>query len=252
MDEARRLKRGLKDISPLFEKEKAESPLTLKPIHPPGVQSLGVFCPQDARQNLFLNTSVACRMKQLGHECAMITIDQETKTAGSGFPPQGNPPLKHFKLTLSQLDEACRLGAKNPEHFGSSVLFFDFNYSNPIHFKKIIPIMDKWVLFLGSELESLTEAFKFIKASAGINRNLEYFIAYEGIDSPKKAVLLYERFSEIVSRRIGVSINWMGSFDRRIPASIGNLSMEGLQAPSAMDTIEKRALAGWVGPETGF
>ena len=53
---AKRLKRGLKDISPLFDQKqemKLEGRVTLE--NPKPVQFLGIFCSKNPRQNLFLD-----------------------------------------------------------------------------------------------------------------------------------------------------------------------------------------------------
>lgn len=257
MDDGKRLKRGLKDISPLFGPEAAvpaparvSAPKTAQPV-----QSLGVFCPQNAKQTLYLSSKFAFRIKAFGGECVLLSIGG-TKSQAPEKPLSLESPtgvhLKRFHLTLDQLEDACRFQSHAVENFGSSVFFFNFDYSNPIQFKKVMPMLDKWIIFLTPELESLTEAFKFIKASLALNHTLEYFVVCEGPKNSSKSSVLYERFSEIVSRRIGVSVNWLGEYDSASPETFAGISLESLQLTPALDSLEKRALAGWVYPETRY
>ena len=248
--EARRLKRGLKDISPLFDDEapSAKSP-EIKPFG--GVQSLSVICPGNESQNSYLTSRMASKMHLLGIDCAVISIGDEKKAAVPGGLEESR--AKRFVMSLAQFESVCGQGAKPSEKLGSSTFFFDFNYSNPIEYKKIIPVLDKWVLFLQPQLESLSEAFKFIKASLALNRNLEYFAAYDGPDHSQKSGILYERFADIVSRRLGVGVSWFGCCDGKTPgASLNGLSFETLQINPALDSLEKRALAGLVYSELRF
>lgn len=255
MPDGKRLRRGLKDISPLFDHGRLpeRTPVSLKAGR--AIQSLAVFCPQDAIRNLYLSTRLASRIQLLGGECVLLSIVSKNlhrleKLAHIENSESRN--MKRFHLTLDQLEEVCHSDAPAAQNFGSPVFFFNCDFTNPLQLKKVVPMLDKGIFFLRPELESLTEAFKFIKTSLALNPTLEYFVICEGAENAQKSGILYERFSEMVSRRIGVSVNWLGSCSGASSDSFSGISTEPLQAASALDTVEKRSLAGWVYPDLRF
>lgn len=257
INDGKRLKRGLKDISPLFGQEiKAVQEIKPEVKTSRPVQSLAVFCPRDPRQNLYLSSKFAFRIKAFGGDSVLLSIGENPKEPSEKPLNLESPTgmtLKRFHLTLAQLEDACRFHSHAAENFGSSVFFFNFDQANPLQFKKIIPMLDKGIIFLNQDLESLTEAFRFIKASLPLNQKLEYFVVCEGRSESSKSAVLYERFSEIVSRHIGISVNWLGEYDSAMPETFSGISLEALQLISpAFDTVEKRALAGWVYPESRY
>lgn len=256
MDDSRRLKRGLKDVSPLFSVDEAPALSAAEPrgilrnTHP--LQSVSVFCPHRPELSRSLSDSLMTQFNLLGQESMLLSVVPGSLPSNPLRGGQdGGLSYKRMVLTQHQLDHICHSKAKASGQTGASVLFFDFDPNHPVLFRKIIPMLDKSCLFLTPDLESLTEGLKLIKASSVLNPRLEYFAAYEGPDNPQKAAMLYERFSDIVSRRVGVSVNWLGSFDRTRPVSIAGIAIESLQPISVPDTLEKRALAGWMDPQPG-
>jgi hypothetical protein len=246
-EEPKHLKRGLKDISPLFQTT-AKEPVSLTPsAASPRVplQSLSLLCPEAPSNSLFFNASFASKMQSQGYDCALISVgDKNSKQKSQSF----NSPVKRFLLSADQYEEICHSKSRSAENFGSSVFFFDFDYGNPILLEKMLPILDKWVLLVKPGQESMMEAYKYIKASLPLNANMEYFMVVNGMPSDPSSSQFFEKFSELVSRRLGVTLHWLGHFDPRFPMAVDGLILDNLQLASSADSIEKRAFAGFIYP----
>jgi hypothetical protein len=249
-EEPKHLKRGLKDLSPLFQAnpQKQNAPLSVTPAPAPTpttvLQSLNVLCPEAPQQSLFLNACMASKMQTLGYDSALISVRDKSHAE-----KPVTTPVRRFELSPAQFEEICHSKIRSSESFGSSVFFFDFDYQNPIHVKKVLPILDKWILLIKPEQESISEGYKFIKTSLAMNPGLEYFMMINGM-AGNASTMLYERFSEMVSRRLGVALNWLGHFDLRFPSVTNGISLESLQAASSADSLEKRAFAGFIYPSS--
>lgn len=248
-EEPKHLKRGLKDISPLFQSSAPKEPPRLTATTAPGLplQSLSVICPESPSESLFFNACLASKMQSQAYDCALISVaDKSSKQKPSSF-KNNYSSVKRFQISLGQFEEICHSKSRSAENFGSSVFFFDFDYANPILLEKMLPILDKWVLLIKPGQESMMEGYKFIKASIPLNSSLEYFIIANGMPSDHSSQF-FERFSEMVSRRLGVTLHWLGHFDPRFPSAIDGLVLDNLQLATSPDSIEKRAFAGFVYP----
>lgn len=241
-EEPKHLKRGLKDISPLFQSmtvKKDHESMAVSTAVPPHVQSLSLFCPEAPQNSHFLNSCLAAKMQSLAYQCALISVGQQKVQ-------KAHAPVKRFSISLRQFEEICQSKSRSAESFESSVFFFDFDYSNPITFEKVMPFLDRWILLLKPEQESITEGYKFLKASLPLNPNLECFVIVNGLPGNISSHL-FERFSELTSRHLGVAPHWLGYFDPRFPSAMDGLALESLQMASG-DSLEKRALSGFVYP----
>lgn len=250
-EEPRHLKRGLKDISPLFQpqarKEQPKAPVVPSAVSGMPLQSLSIVCPEAPSNTFFFNACLAAKMQSQAYDCALISVaDKMSKQKASAFQNEYSP-VKRFQISLSQFEEICHSKSRSAENFGSSVFFFDFDYGNSIFLEKIIPILDKWILLIKPEQESILEGYKFIKAVLPLNANLEYFMIVNGLPTDQSGHF-FERFSEMVSRRLGVTLHGLGCFDPRFPSAADGLVLDHLQLASAPDSIEKRAFAGFVYP----
>ena len=158
--------------------------------------------------------------------------------------------MKQIALSREQFDEICHSTTRAPRNFGGSVFFFDFDYDDPRCFEKVIPVLDKWVLFVKPEQESLAEAYKFIKASIPLSQHLEYFILINEAAPGNKGGPLFERFSEMASRRLGITLHGLGSMDPRHPGRLEGLILDNLRLMPPQESIEKRAFAEFIYPSS--
>lgn len=238
-EEPKHLKRGLKDISPLFQSPLQKKRTPEPVLHQTAPQFLSILSPESPRDSALLNAALAAKMRTLAFDCALISVGKKERYE--------NGAAKQFSLSLSQFEEICHSKVRAANNFGSSLFFFNFDYSNPILFEKVLPLLDKWILIIKPDQESLAESYKFIKASKPLNLGMEYYIVINSL-SEQASSRLFEGFSEIVSRRLGIGLQWLGGGDMRFPSALDSLAWEGLLGASASDTIEKRAFAGFVYP----
>jgi hypothetical protein len=92
------------------------------------------------------------------------------------------------------------------------MLFLDFDYENVPQFQKIIPVMDKCLLLVRPQAEAITETYKIIKATRGLNPDLDYYFVYDGFPDDRRGGVLFERFAGMAARRLGVHLVWLGYF----------------------------------------
>jgi hypothetical protein len=255
MNDSKKLKRGLKDISPLFNEME----------HPPAqnisapsfetataLQCLSVFSPHP-EESLMLNSYFASKLSMTGSDCAIITLN-DLRLTQLRKPLRTEAPVSHIKrlsLSWDQFEKVCYgpLPRRDSSFAKSRVLFMDFNlYATP-YFEKLIPILDKWIFVVEPNAESLTESYKIIKASLSLNRHLEYFVLYRGMAQDSRSSQLFERFSDLISRKLGVHLGWLGSLELSKGSPISSelaLDQLFLKSGEGTDSLEKRALAAFV------
>lgn len=248
-DDSRKLKRGLKDLSPLFagsqQSEAQNSPSYAPPEEieagPRSFQCLSVYN-TDAEAVKPL-AYFACQMHAEGSPSSIVSITTEDKKAEvRGLPV---PRLVLAPEDLENLSKGSLVnrhaGNAGPQHF-----FIDFSYENKLVFEKAIPLLDKWILIIKPVLESLTEAYRMIKAASMLNPSLEYYLVFDMPHDHIKSSLLFERFSEIASRRLGVSTEWIGYFhaSKEIKPLFQDIAWHALCSEPFENTrmIEKRGL----------
>lgn len=255
MEGARRLKRGLKDLSPLFESEKGdrllfESKSNLSPFSSPSFQVLSVFSPDLSGDSLFLNSFFASRLARKEQPCTILSIQSRYTQARASWAPESlGPYLKRRVLFWDEFEKICRrpLSLSTDEEPLSQILFLDLELLHAPHAEKAVTLLDTWIIFIRPTLESMAESFKMIKAASSLNPKLEFFLLFEGSPSDPRGPYLYERFSEMVSRRLRAPLAWLGCL--HLPKNSQAISMElelgGLVSspPEVIELPEKMALA---------
>jgi hypothetical protein len=267
LQESKKLKRGLKELSPLF----GTVPQMIIPqsrLRPETeILTVSVFHPDFPDDSLLSSSSFAGQVNVAGYPAALVLL---RSGSSNGFEASKNIGLCGHRFSLhpdnelpvfsvrqhylhwTQLDylssqSGAELGGKE---LHPQVLFMDFDYRYMTYFKRVIPILDKWVLHLRPQTESLNEAYKMLKVSARLNPHLEYYLLFDGSGKDARGDLLYERFSEMVSRRLGLTIGWLGNFHMGKSGGAGgvNLSLENffMKSVARVDALEKIALANYL------
>ncbi len=232
MMEERRLKRGLKDISPLFQSEAAGPVQTLEP----SLEIVSVFSPDRPHDPLFFNRYLASQLTGAGQPCSILSIRSK---------PAADASVR--SVTWEEFREICRrpLHRSLSDQFNRAI-FLDFDYARESYVEKIMPLLNKWVVVLELSMESLNEAYKMMKGIAPLNRHLQLFVLFAGEAPMNRAELLFERFSEMVSRRLGLDLVWLGSVPVRPNGyPLSEAARETLLAKPAgrFDSPEKISLA---------
>ncbi len=257
--EPRRLKRGLRDLSPLFGKPApapVEVPLPTtalppEPSHPSlGLQCLSVYGADAEMDSPFLNQYLASRFSALGLSSVVVSLG-----ASEFF--RDEPPIRFRPHSLSFVDlKQVRLSWRQFEKLWTresppsnpqgdeSMLLVDLDYSRTPYFEKIIPLLDKWIVLVKPTLASVSDAYKMIKATFSLNSHLEYFLVTGADPESGSGEILFERLSEMISRRLGADCVWLGHLRYEKGQILAeSLALEHLLMPqgSGRDLPEKRA-----------
>lgn len=212
----RMLKRGLKDISPLFGSSSGQK--GLKEREEPSIQCISIFSPDNSGDSLFLNTLLASQMASAERTCSIISIGTKPGRQESGV---YSPSVRRESLSayLSQVrltcDEALMVmnrpvQAHTSNLRQSTLLFLDIDFTNVTYFERLIPMLDKWVFLIQPTAESVIEAYRMIKGTRMLNPSVEYFVIVEGRPEDEAASIIFERFSELLARQLGIHLGWLG------------------------------------------
>ena len=253
MDENRKLKRGLKDVSPLFENSQP-LPVPVLPSKEFDIQVMSVYSPDWPKYHLRLNGYFASRLASATRPSSVITLDPPARPGDRGDDrPVLGPHTRHLSLAWEEFVKICQRSnaerGASKQQARNQLIFFDFPFHEPICFEKLVPLLDKWIILVRPTLESMAEAYKMIKASIPLNGRMEYFLVLGETDKNGTGALLFERFSELADKRLGISLSWLGNFPMpQEPNPIAaELLLDGLFTKSVdITAAEKRALAGFV------
>ena len=270
----RKLRRGLEDLSPLFRNSMpgpVEENISLHPSF--DVQFLTVCVPDHEGDAFLANAYLASQMvRQANLYASLVSVVPGFNV----FPPKveslpflelldpriSRLTVSHQELwTLTQKD----LNGKVPQSFRHQVqnteplmIFLEFEPAQFRSLARIAPLLDRVIFFVQPQVESLREAYRLIKIFWSLNRTIEFFLLFRGRIVPcSRGEFLFERFSLIVSRFLGISIEWLGDLafpEKNEPAWIPGkdtfhfspdviLGNEGLRRPLA---IEQSRLRSWL------
>jgi hypothetical protein len=250
MDDRRRLKRGLKDISPLFGQSKASESESV-PETPGGAetQTVAILNPEFLGDTPALTSWFATEVKGLGSDVTILSLNPQEPDAAREIRSDSlrQRAVRHLNLSLDQFEGVCRSLPQAFEKSENGILMFDIDWENILHFEKAVPILDKLILVLNPTLESLSEGYKWIKTSISLNQHLDHYLILSG--GEEKASMLFERLSAITARRLGIILNSLGSLDSRGKFHKAELMMTQLLVKPIANSFEKRAFANYLGPK---
>ncbi len=153
-------------------------------------------------------------------------------------------------MTLSDFEKVCSSG-KTVDLLQSSLLFLNFSWLQAAFFQKVIPVLDKTVLWINADLEMLTESYRQLKWMAKQNSKAEFFIAFDGSSGNECASAAFEKFSEMVSRNLSINLNWLGGcevFSQMSEKRTDTLDWQALlqKREGGLTLSEKRGLADYL------
>ena len=229
----KKLRRGLHDVSPLFRPpagslagatEKALPPLpTNRPTF--DVQFLTVSVPDHEGDAFLANAFVASRiLRETSLYASLVSLvpglDALHPKAREPFPAVelldsriSRFHLSHEELrTFIQAPAVPDTGFTEPrEKIPPFLVFLEFEPSQSRSLSRAALLLDRVVLFVQPEVESLQEAYRLIKAFWALNREIEFLLLFRGGPRTEgREGFLYERFSLITSRFLGLSPVWLG------------------------------------------
>lgn len=228
----RRLKRGLEDLSPLFRSAAPQ----LTPPSPSfqetqdrnfEVQFLTICVPDHEGDAFLANAYLASQMVRRGHLFASLVSVVPGFNVG---PPKASLPslelldsrISRFVLSHQELWTWMQKGTKGEriyrqEFAGPGTLprgkfvFLEFEPSQFRSLSHLALLLDRMVLFVSPEVESLQEAYRTVKSLWSLNRKIEFFLLFRGEShATQPEEFFFERFSLITSRFLGISVGWLG------------------------------------------
>ncbi|MBI3307180.1 MAG: hypothetical protein HYZ84_05175 [Candidatus Omnitrophica bacterium] len=261
--EIRKLKRGLRDVSPLFGNVEELATLLPPPSHlnvsSRSLEILNVFSANHPEESLFYNTYVASKIAADHFPSNVISLEPFYRPDSIHLrKPQESQPfntrLKHFSLSWEQFDKIISKPV-HPNSFNPlmpQTIFIDFNHSKIPYPEKILAVLNKWILLIRPNLESLTETYKMIKAAKPINPHLEYFIFLDAELPESESSPLFEQFSEVVAKYLGINLIWLGELSFFNPSaastSVARLDHLFLDSQPPIHSPAKVSLAQFVQP----
>lgn len=281
----KRLKRGLHDLSPLFQRPAAPSVKTA-PLLQPGfeVQFLTVCVPDHEGDAFLANAYVASRIVRKAQLFASLISILPSPNGGVSRLPKHFPAVELLDTRLSRfrISHQELWGFTNRRFFsqgappfelkddsGSFLIFLDFEPSQFRSLARVALLLDRVVLFVQPSVESLRESYRLIKVFSRLNHEIEFLLLFRGRPRQEdQEEFLFERFSLITSRFLGISPGWLGELALPekggfagdfLPEHSGFhlaplLSAEGLKRPLAPEKLRfwgelKRVLKQRVFPE---
>ncbi|MDD5218862.1 MAG: hypothetical protein PHN49_10760 [Candidatus Omnitrophica bacterium] len=228
LSEVQKLKRGLRDVSNIFEKKQTlEHPPVPSPSAKASIQIVSIFATELPEDSLSLNMHLASQIASAEHPCTIVSllapevpsekdqmIEKNLRVTSSCLQGQSYGeylsrvavPYAHFEKIFDH-----KIEAGLPEQGASQILFFDFDSGAYPRLDQVVSMMDKWIFIVRPSLESVMACYKIIKASMRFNRDLEYYVLYQGDPKDKKGEILFEQLSLMVSKSLGVDLYWLGS-----------------------------------------
>ena len=251
-DDAKKLVRGLKDISPLF----VAPPEEFLVKRAPELQVLGVSSPEGDGDSLFLNSFFASQIASEEKTCSLVSVlSRHLRTSQNARAKDSESFGSHLQRHCLYWDELKDLVNRSPvpgegRMIRDRDIFLDFEHSQLLQFDQALGLIDKWVLLLKPTAESLTEGYKMIKAGLAMNSQVNFFITLEGRVDASKGELIFERFSEFVFKHLKATPGWLGWMDLADPEQhfSSALHVESLQYQpwNARPDLGKFALANWI------
>lgn len=180
----RGLKRGLKDLSPIFN----VTPSIVHPSFPSSFSSIEErihsfihfteFGTDDIRQAFYSSLLAECRQRSFFSKVIEIRGEITTGTKTDDYFPQAIA-----KQCISW--EEFREGKKMPLHGAvksagmKAMTLFDIPAQEAEKFKDFIPLIDHWVFALEPKIEQLNECYRMIKGTRILNEHIKYHLLFK-------------------------------------------------------------------------
>lgn len=225
----KKLRRGLEDLSPLFRRPEPQPAALAAPLKASfEVQFLAVCVPDHEGDSFLANAYLASQLvRQTDLFASLVSIapgfnGTAGRTAQDSFPSLEllNPKISRLVLshqTLWSLTQAnpLRREGENPSSEAPAanpvVVLLDFEPAQFRSLARIAQLLDRVVLYVQPEGDSLREAYRMMKTLWNLNREIDFFLLFRGgLGSRDQGEFLFERFSLITSRFLGISTVWLG------------------------------------------
>ncbi len=220
----KKLKRGLEDISPLFRNAPSSSSSPTEILSPCAfkfdVQFLTVCVPDHEGDAFLSNAYLASQViRQSSLFSSLVSI---IPGAENVFPSVEHldsrisrlrlSPEELWALTQNGRNHLSGEGVRPSEPQNPFLVFLEFEPSQFRSLSRVALLLDRVILFVPSQVESLREAYRLMKIFWNLNREIEFLLLFrDKVLSLKRQEYLFEQFSLIASRFLGISPGWLGN-----------------------------------------
>lgn len=216
--EPRKLKRGLKDISALFEESRAKNSqdTSIPSASVPSsvcsqkgkISCLSVYDALNPKESLFYGGLLGNFLARSDRPVTIASFGNE-ETAQS---------LHHFGSHLKYLALKWPMGVGQetqlfdeeslPNHH--EVVFWNFPRGAAEDYSEILKTLDHWIFVLHPSSGSFLESYRQLKWMNSLQMPISYGLIYEGDKSDPRAEILFEKFSMMASKHLGMNLSWWG------------------------------------------
>ena len=226
MTERLKLTRGLADISPLFKKEEASRlrPQISAPIQAPTFVSKTVSAPEvcyiwsegdEGGDAHFLNNFFASKRVSAESSALLLSFEDQAGSSAKAIRSESwNRFLRRISLSVTRLAEAFNDSSWTSESTEINVesqIFIEAKMDSLFGSAELVRSLDHIVFFLKPQVDSVTETYRKLKRLMALGMRAEVSILFDADDAGGLPARLYELFSDFVSRRLSLSINYLGT-----------------------------------------
>jgi len=214
MNDSKKLKRGLEDLSPLFQGgakrlqviDAVQAP-EARELEPAG--SVLAICRGDG-SNFSAAALLAGMLFPQEKDALLLTI-----TDGVSAPKTSQPYGGLYRCPLSWTDfrKLCaktEARTETPLNLSRNVVL-DFDLRIGFPEESLFPLVDKCLFWIQPEFEHLAAVYKLIKSVAALNHGLECYLVYEGEARDSRGEFVFEKLSDLCFQQLGLDLTWLGS-----------------------------------------
>ena len=216
VNEFKKLKRGLEDISDLFRPAEGPLPQAKENTYPlRGFQIISLVCPDAPSLSMLLNAWLATHLAGEERTLPIVTLKSGWGEGIQHHSHHHTPKekrIRHLMLSREEFYKMCesRFWAI-PTDLSASFLFLHFNPLDPHISEQLFLMVDKIVIYIRPLLRSLTESYKLLKRTLACNRRLDYYLLFDGDREDSRGRLIFEKLAGMASNHLGIQLYWLGN-----------------------------------------
>ena len=263
MNSRLKLTRGLADISPLFEKEEIPQVRT-RIVESNQILAIGrkfvstpeiffIWSEDDESDAHFLNNFFASKMVAPDVSALLMNFEEGANLFKNIGPEPWNRSLHRICLPATRVKEAfmgSKLISKGIEKKAGPQIFLQMNKETLFSCPELVRSLDHVVFFLKPQVESVTETYRKLKHLTLLGMRADVTVLFDADDAGGLPARLYELFSDFVSRRLSLSMNYLGTLhlSRGAEGLRQDICWESWNntRASRLESIEKTHFLSWV------
>ncbi len=225
MTERLKLKRGLADISPLFEREEIPRVRT-RIVEPNQTLVMGrktvstpeicfIWSEDDEGDAHFLNNFFASKMVRPDSPALLMSFEDQPYVVSKNTGPEPwNRSLRRIRLPVSRVKEAFNDSNWVPEptlEKTGTQIFLEMSIESLFSCSELVRSLDHVIFFLKPQVDSVTETYRKLKYLTALGMRADVTVLFDADDAGGLPSRLYELFSDFVSKRLSLSMNYLGT-----------------------------------------